>query len=101
MIGCAPVKEGETMIGIIRAAASFIAGAIGLADRQASALPPGTTIENAVIASAIGRTFESDCARHKAGSAFFNDGERISSYMEGPHGVRLPRFTMPEWARKC
>ncbi len=85
----------------IRSIKAAIAKAMGLGDRQPSALPPGTTIENAVIASAIGRTFESDCARHKAGSAFFNDGERISSYMEGEHGVKLPRFTMPEWALKC
>ncbi len=63
-------------------------------------LPPGM-LEKAEGMGAIGRRFASDAARQKAGSYFFNNGTRVSSYMEGPCGVRLPRFTMPPWALKC
>jgi hypothetical protein len=63
-------------------------------------LPPGM-LEKAEGMSAIGRRFASDAARQQAGSFYFSGDTRISSYMTGPGGVRLPRFTMPEWARKC
>jgi hypothetical protein len=83
-------------MSIIKAAASFIAGAIGLADRQAPASPQ-MAIEKAEIMSAIGgRIFESDAARQKAESQFFNDGTApvTSKYMTGEHGTRLPFFRM-------
>ncbi|MGA2254423.1 MAG: hypothetical protein ABSG53_07165 [Thermoguttaceae bacterium] len=66
--------------------------------RIASAPPPEIPIEQVEIAGTIAGIFESDAARQKSQSAFFNDGARISSYMTGPNGVRLPRFTMPKWA---
>ena len=63
-------------------------------------LPPGA-LEKAETMSAIAKIFDGDAARQKAGSFYFSGDTRISSYMTGPDGVKLPRFTMPAWALKC
>jgi hypothetical protein len=77
------------------------------------ALPPGMMLEKVKTASAIARIFNSDAARQKSESYFFNDGTGPArpdrprflpapgvrpKYMQGPAG-RLPYFPVSDHLR--